>query len=352
MEVLSGFLLNLYRLAHACPTSDFQREALGMLAGQLAFDSARWASGDLLPNLHRRIHHCHLRNEPLELHTAYHEVMLLDRPMLDLLSDRSKALDVIAYQSAARFASRKSSAFREYQQRFAHENVLTAAFKRPSGAISHFRHVSVYRAREEHRFVDRDLAFMKLALPHLLEAQAINATLSEFGLKAVDDRAESPSNVADLGGFLLSDHASLRALLHAEWPGWSPPRLPAALWDGLCQGHGFRGQHVVATALRVEDLVIFRVRRRCAADGLSPRELQVARRIAAGDGHKQIALALGISPATARNHVQRIHGKLQARNAADVIAALAPLAAGADSINPCSGAESPRSRLPVACHAG
>lgn len=322
MEALSAFLLNLYRLARTCPVSSFQDEAFDLLAGQLAFDSARWTSGDLLPDLRRDIHHCYLKNEPLELHTAYHEVMMLDQPMLDLLRDRTQAIGVIAYQSAARFASRELASFRQYQRRFAHENVLTAASKKRSNSLCHFRHVSIYRAHEEHRFTDSDRTFMHLALPHMLEAQTVNAAISNVS-HGIDGPSSNSPNVADLGGFLLSENASLRALLHGEWPAWTPPCLPSPLWDSLRHKFEFQGKCIVAVASRVEDLVIFRVRRRCPADALSQRELEVAQRIAAGDGHKQIARSLGITPATARNHVQRIHGKLDARNAAGVIAALA-----------------------------
>ena len=133
------------------------------------------------------------------------------------------------------------------------------------------------------------------------------------------------ANVADRSGYLLSENSSLRALLQHEWSNWKSPRLPTPLWEGLCREQMFRGEHIVAIARRVEDLMVFRVRTRCPADDLSRRELEVARRLAAGDSHKLLAKRLAISPTTARNHVQRIHAKLGARNSADVITELAGL---------------------------
>jgi LuxR family maltose regulon positive regulatory protein len=46
------------------------------------------------------------------------------------------------------------------------------------------------------------------------------------------------------------------------------------------------------------------------ADNLSPRELDVLRRIAAGDSNKLIARAFDLSPHTVKRHVANILGKL------------------------------------------
>ena len=336
MEALSGFLLELYRLARQCPATAFQDRAVGLLAGRIRFDSARWASSNLLPNHRREVRQSHLSRDPPEIHAAYREVMDLDWPMRDLLRKRVYPLRAMHYQSAGVFATKEMAAIRQYQRRFEHENTLIAAFMAPASTngICHFRHMSLYRAHENHRFEDADLTFMRLALPHLLEAQAINAAAAGFAYGDVDAQVASPSNVVDRIGCLLSENSSLRALLLDEWPSWKPPRLPSLLWESLCREQTFRGKRIVAVARRVQDLMVFHVRVRCLADDLSQREMEVARRIAAGDDHKKIARTLRISPATARNHVQRIHGKLQARNAAGVIAALAPLAAVGDALTP------------------
>nr|WP_321170413.1 helix-turn-helix transcriptional regulator [uncultured Roseateles sp.] len=46
----------------------------------------------------------------------------------------------------------------------------------------------------------------------------------------------------------------------------------------------------------------------------SARELQVARRYGQGETHREIAAALGIAPATARNHLKNVYGKLGMSN--------------------------------------
>jgi DNA-binding CsgD family transcriptional regulator len=44
--------------------------------------------------------------------------------------------------------------------------------------------------------------------------------------------------------------------------------------------------------------------------GLSPRELDVIERLAAGESNKEIARRLGISPNTVKTHVARVYDKL------------------------------------------
>ena len=45
--------------------------------------------------------------------------------------------------------------------------------------------------------------------------------------------------------------------------------------------------------------------------GLSPREMDVLDRLAAGESNKQIARSLGISPNTVKTHVARVYEKLE-----------------------------------------
>lgn len=56
---------------------------------------------------------------------------------------------------------------------------------------------------------------------------------------------------------------------------------------------------------------------------LSPREAEVARAYAAGQGYRDIAAGLGISPHTARNHLRTIFGKLGVRSKLELAAKLA-----------------------------
>jgi DNA-binding CsgD family transcriptional regulator len=72
----------------------------------------------------------------------------------------------------------------------------------------------------------------------------------------------------------------------------------------------FRGNRIVVNGRRIADLLFLHARPLTPIDQLSPRESEVAKRFGAGQSHKEVARALGISPATVRNHLQVIYDKL------------------------------------------
>ena len=47
--------------------------------------------------------------------------------------------------------------------------------------------------------------------------------------------------------------------------------------------------------------------------GLSPRELEILERVAAGGSNKEIARDLGVSPNTVKTHVSKVYQKLEVR---------------------------------------
>jgi len=56
------------------------------------------------------------------------------------------------------------------------------------------------------------------------------------------------------------------------------------------------------------------------ADGLSPREREVLRLVAAGESNSQIARRLGLSTHTVERHVANLYRKISARGRADATA--------------------------------
>lgn len=54
--------------------------------------------------------------------------------------------------------------------------------------------------------------------------------------------------------------------------------------------------------------------------GISGRELDVLRALAAGQANKEIARTLGVSPNTVKTHVARLYEKLSARRRTDAVA--------------------------------
>ncbi len=139
------------------------------------------------------------------------------------------------------------------------------------------------------------------------------------------DRALSPHGaaIADTRGMLYHADPQFRALAEAEWSGWAGLALPADCMEGLHRGaERFIGRSLVMRPYVEHGLLFLKARPRCRADLLSPREHTVAHRIAKGESHKEIARALGRSPATVRNQIQSIHDKLQVNSIATLVEAL------------------------------
>jgi DNA-binding NarL/FixJ family response regulator len=132
--------------------------------------------------------------------------------------------------------------------------------------------------------------------------------------------------ICDCNGLILYAEPEFSALLAAQWPAANPARLPAALVDALiAQGQPCHAadEVFVGVAERHATVVYLKARKPHPIDALSPRELQVARLVAKGLNFKAIAIALQLSPATVRNHIQRIHGRLDIRSNTELAAMLA-----------------------------
>jgi DNA-binding CsgD family transcriptional regulator len=85
---------------------------------------------------------------------------------------------------------------------------------------------------------------------------------------------------------------------------------------------------VVVPSLAGPHVVLLRAQSDIAAlqtAGLTPRQAQVAIRLAAGESSQEIAQHLGISPATARKHLESVFTRLGVRHRAAAIARVASL---------------------------
>ncbi|MEI6724170.1 MAG: LuxR C-terminal-related transcriptional regulator [Betaproteobacteria bacterium] len=315
---LSEFLLALYKHAREMPMDLFPDAALEKLKIFVRFDSARWGSGILTGK--GVVRHCtHRHCESAEATAAYDEVKSQDLASLEIWRS-PPGFHIHRIHSRTHFGAKEHSGIREYALKFGHENTILAAHRRFPDSLMNY--VAIYRAAEKERFQERDEGFLRVVMPHLLEAQALNRVLNfekRFpNASAINYRL----CIADSHGVLILCDPAAMALMEAEWPGSGMLRLPALLLDALTAKGRFCGQKVVVATDRIGELLFVRIRPVCAIDSLSPRELAVAREIARGCNHKRIGKALNISPFTARNHIQAIHNKLNVKNSIELVSAL------------------------------
>jgi LuxR family maltose regulon positive regulatory protein len=107
---------------------------------------------------------------------------------------------------------------------------------------------------------------------------------------------EQANASGEIGALMIAGPAALDELARLRWPPGTPVE-PLARWAG--QAAALRRRDGTATPAPAD-----------TPEALTPRELEVLERIAAGDSNKLIARALDLSPHTVKRHVANILDKL------------------------------------------
>lgn len=199
---------------------------------------------------------------------------------------------------------------------------ISTAMNGHYGSYASF-YLSCYRVGQHARhWSDEERDFMQCAVDQVSAAMKLSA--SEPG------RTVSPGQVSILAsenGFGLLGIQALREQFGAVWPRWTGDHLP----EQLVRLIGCPGTHIlpdrdlvvtVEATPRFQGMGLRRLilRRLTKLDLLTNRELEVARRLGSGLSAKEVALSLGIAPATVRNQTQSIYQKLEVDNRAALAA--------------------------------
>jgi len=300
------FLIELYRLYPAAPPDKFYDAALGLLKETVPFDSALWGTFALTPEgpvLHQG--HVH-RIEPRMLED-YERIKHLDLLNQQVVAKPGRTVNM----SLARAAKRAHPAALAHARRWGMEHTLATVVE--EAELNLFTLVSLYRSDARSPYGERERRFTQAIVPHLVAAWHMNAIHLLDSVAAAPRPHSRARALIDRHGVIHNAESALPALLRAEIPSWRGPVVPGPLLE-LTDGRSTRwqGKAIVASLLRTLDLGMFLVcvRSRSAVDSLAPREREVAREVAAGRSHSEIASAFGTSPATVRSQVRSIYQKL------------------------------------------
>jgi DNA-binding CsgD family transcriptional regulator len=201
---------------------------------------------------------------------------------------------------------------------------MTTAMNGRVGSFANF-YLSTYRvgATSSH-WSEAHGDFLQCAVEQL--SAAMKLTTSEPGRHATPGAVTILASETGIG--LLGIEA-LRDAFGDFWPRWNGDHLP----EQLARLIGLPGTHILPDrnlVVTVEETPRFQgmglrrltLRRLNRFDSLTPREREVARSLAAGNSAKEVALALGLAPATVRNQTQAIYQKLHVDNRAALAAAI------------------------------
>lgn len=166
--------------------------------------------------------------------------------------------------------------------------------------------------------------FMEAAFGHLLRCWSENQ-IRALSREIATAAGLSSHAAASHHGVVSAAQEGFLALFRREWPGWRGPLLPDAVRGLLLgpEGGRYLGADIVLSIRHGHDVTLLLIRERVLADDLRPRERAVAQLCAGGASYRDIAEALGIAPATARNHIAAVHRRLGVNRNSEISALLA-----------------------------
>jgi DNA-binding CsgD family transcriptional regulator len=313
----NDLLLQLYRLSHEMPIEEFQNAALSLVKPMLPFDSALWATATVTQR-GVDMHTMHLHRSSREMLEAFEPVKHLDTATAAVTGQPRVTIGLSADHS---YAGREKRSIRDFLKRFGHENFFVTAQTDPHTGLLHW--ISLYRADAERPCRPEELRILEQLAPHVMQALAMNRRMHLSRMETPGASSKRGWAIADLRGVTYHADPQFAALLRREYEAWDGGFLPRPMLQAFLQGQArFIGRRVVAQHHVEQRLLFVKARPTCAADRLTPREGAIAQRVAKGMTHKEIAQLLDRSPATVRNQIQAIYGKLEIGSVGELAEAL------------------------------
>lgn len=298
-------LQGIYRAVRGTPSPVFKDAALAALRAQLPFDTAGWGTF-AITQAGAQVHAVQLFGLPMAMMADYEAVKQHDMLSARALARPGTTLNVSIAGTRWPLHPDMVRHVRKWGLDHSLGTVCIDAGLQLCSAVS------LYRGAAQPAFSAAQRLLKQRLMPHLVEAWNLNAML--YCERPADGPVRRCLALVDAHGMIHNADAGLQALLQAEFAGWVGPQLPVALVERLCREDPapFRGRQLAADVTRSMDdgFRLVRVRPLSATDQLSSREQAVALRFAGGSSHKQIAQALGVSPATVRNQLQKVYAKL------------------------------------------
>jgi DNA-binding CsgD family transcriptional regulator len=212
---------------------------------------------------------------------------------------------------------------REHLLRFEGIHVLAIAVPVGEGAVSSV--FMLVRGVAGHRFEDEEVRQFETYAPHFAEAAAVNRLRWLLFDDGASNAGTLPAALLGSDGRFTQMTAGFAQLFWSEIPPISA-YLPESILAEIRKGRASQlpgGKHSLYGHADDSDGWLLRIRSSGPLDRLTPRERQVAGLFARGVSHKGIAEELGLSPATARNHLRNLYEKLDIHGRDDLVALLA-----------------------------
>ena len=315
IDALNQLVLSLYDIAQSESFDSFQQHAFKHISGNLSYESGFSVSGDFSNPAVLKISAVSLYRLPVEKLRERQQITDSD-PVLT----RAKLHPGKTVRATFSEFPGITDEYRKHAKRFEQFHGLTI-FRKALKAHQDDEVISMFRRDSRMEFSDFDCKLADYLLPHFYKAKEINLRIQ---------RLENAQNVQEVnviatrGGLIHFTEPAIVALMQTEWRQWEPPFIPNVMLAALLSNAagGFIGKRINASARVEGELLMIRCSLRNPRSSLTNAELQVARLAAQGSAYKEIAKTMHVSPATVRNQLHSIYGKLDIKNKSALFEAL------------------------------
>ncbi len=308
LQAMSDAALALHRAGRTVPFERFQQTALEILQILIPFDSAWWGNASADPG---EILQLHLHQCDSSILAAYAPFMEEDFMRAELMSQPGVTVNLA--DLTTRRALLKTRMYQQFGKRYHIEWSLGTVQVEPFSGLQEFLTLWRHDSGKPFSAVERQLK--ELLMPHLVESHRA-ARLREL-LDGVDARNDQWA-VIDRQGHLREACAGFVHSIRQQWPQWTTGRLPQLLRERVDEAAYYQASTWKLTATTRAELRFLQIAPLGATDRLSARERDIAQRFAQGASNTAIARALGLSPATIRNHLAHCYRKLAVNNKAEL----------------------------------
>jgi DNA-binding CsgD family transcriptional regulator len=306
----------LYRAAQDSSAQEFEDVALAALESLVHFGSALWFRGGFA---HGRFQFHHLHGYRLPPAALQQLISVCRRfPHAIAMGVASPGVAHVL-DAAVVFGKPDHRPALECARRWGLERWLAIAEIERGASAGEW--LSLHRAEADSPFNDRDRTLLRVLVPHLFGACAVNRALQIAG--AAKGASLGPAHhraLTLLDGTVLHCGSEVSDSIAFGWPDWDGIRLPWPLLQKLIREGSVsleaRGDSICAQ--RLADTLLLSVKSVPLSARLTRREHEVVQYFGAGQGYKEIARRCGLSPATVRNIVQRSYRKLGINNKAQL----------------------------------
>lgn len=312
MHTLNRVILELHRAGREAAYNRFQASALELVREIIPFDSAWWGNAAAEPMEIHRLHLCNCDDSILE---AYRPYMAQDFFRAALVAQPGVSINMADLTSRARYV--RSDLYRNFGKPYQVEWTLGTLLVEPVSSL--YELLTLWRHDGKKPFSESERQTKELLMPHLAESHRA-AWLREV-LEDSHARQERWA-VADERGYLRETSPGFIHCLKEHWPDWQGSLLPEALLECIRSATPYSSPRLKLQIVRKGAFRYVQALAFSPLDHLSPREREIAIRYAKGETYAGIASALGLSPATVRNHIANCYRKLAVNNKAELVVRL------------------------------